>query len=106
MHVGDLGVVDTWIAARHAAQPFDSLAWRSGRPDVRGEMLTDLARRHRFVGGKLKTVTDLLGPPECYAYYDDMPCYGVQFDQAKYRLLFSVNHSDRPGTIIFVDLDK
>jgi hypothetical protein len=106
LHVGDLGVVDSWIAARHAARPFDSLAWKSAAHDVRGEMLTDLVRRHRFAGGRAKAVTDLLGPSECYAYYDDMPCYYVQFEQTKYRLVFSVNHSERPGTIIFVDLDN
>ena len=104
--VGDLGIIDSLLLARHSARPFDAVAWGSQDPVVRGEMLRDLARDHRFKGEQVSAVTALLGPSECYINYDDEPCYRVQVGADKYRLKFSVNHSGEIGKVHSVSIGK
>jgi hypothetical protein len=104
LRVGDLGVADSWLVKRHAGQRFDSLTWLSANPTLRGKMVSDLAAKHRFVGAQAVAVHQLLGPSQCYVSYDDEPCYELEYESAKYRLEFSVNHSDRPGQVLSVDV--
>jgi hypothetical protein len=105
LHVGDLGLWDSWLVRRHADQPFDSHAWQFAGPADRGRMLGDLFARNRFVGRQFDVVRQLLGPSVCYVGYDDEPCYEVEYDSEKYRVAFSVNHSDRIGEIYGVDVE-
>ena len=104
LRIGDLGVIDSWIARQHASKSFDPRSWSSGDPVSRGQMLSDLAASHRFVGTQASAIRELLGPSQCYVSYDDEPCYELQYGGAKYRLEFSVNHSDQAGQILSVNV--
>jgi hypothetical protein len=68
-------------------------------------MVADLLRQHDFIGHKNDEVFQLLGSPTCYSEYSDMPCYDVEFSEGDRRsLIFGVNHSDRYGTVIDLEL--
>jgi hypothetical protein len=106
VRIGDLGVADSLVARRHSGRTFNSSLWRSGDANTRGKMLADLAHTHQLVGVQASTIINLLGPSECYASYDDAPCYKIAFDGTKHQLQFSVNHSDKPGRVIDVSLGQ
>jgi hypothetical protein len=68
-------------------------------------MVADLLRHHDFIEHKNDEVFELLGSPTCYAYYEDEPCYTLEFsDSDRRNFIFGVNHSDRPGTVIDLQL--
>lgn len=56
-------------------------------------MLRDFAYKTRFVGQTPERITELLGPSECYADYEDQPCYNVIVSGAENTLVFHVAHS-------------
>jgi hypothetical protein len=102
--VGDLGPLDGRLAASNDKAEFDRGRWRTGDAWGRGEMLADLARRHRFVGQHRDSVESLLGRTQCYVHYEDEPCYRVELDGRQYDLQFDVNHSNHPGRVLGVGL--
>jgi hypothetical protein len=90
-------------AQRLGSATFTPDGWSAADARVRATMVADLLRGHDFLGRRHDTVTELLGPSTCYADYEDMPCYLVEVSGgARQRLVFGVNHSDRPGTVIDV----
>lgn len=104
--IGDLDPSATRLARADSAAQFDSSRWRSGNREARGEMLAAFAATHEIVGRSYRQVVDLLGPSECYADYEDQPCYWVRLGGRPYTLVFGVNHSDRPGTVVSVELEE
>jgi len=104
--IGDLGLADSVLALRHSGRAFHSALWQAKDPNARDQMVADLARGHQLTGVNTSAITSLLGPSECYVNYDDEPCYEFAFDGAKHRLEFSVNHSDQPGRVIDVSIEK
>jgi len=92
-------------AQRLGSATFTAEGWRNADSKLRATMVADLIKRHDFVGGKYEAVTGVLGASTCYADYDDIPCYLVEGVRGgRQQLVFGVNHSDRPGTVIHVSL--
>jgi hypothetical protein len=104
--VGDLGPLDGWRASQHGDRPFTPAAWRGADPAARGRMLASLATQHRLVGLPRDSVVALLGPGQCYVLYDDEPCYWLLLGGQPTQLAFGVNHSDAPGRIVSVSLER
>jgi hypothetical protein len=102
--LGDLSIRNRGLVRRHGTDSFDPIRWRASDKVDRGKMIADLMRKHRFIGSKNISVTDLLGPGDCYFSYEDEPCYGVEFEGRYYQLGFGVNHSNRPGEVVSVSL--
>ena len=67
-------------------------------------MVASLLQSRRFVGEKNTDVFRLLGERTCYIGYEDQPCYELILGDKWYFLVFSVNHSNAPGTITGIDL--
>lgn len=86
--VGEFGIVDSRIASAHEGLSFDPRLWRSGDVATRGQMVADLARRHRFIGMHPDSVKARLGPSECYVNQDGEPCYRVRFGHSDFQLEF------------------
>jgi hypothetical protein len=86
--VGELGIVDSRIASAHDGLPFDAQVWRSGDAAKRGQMVADLARRHRFIGMHADSVTARLGPSECSVMREGEPCYRLRLGHSDFHLEF------------------
>jgi hypothetical protein len=107
LRVGDLGLVDSRIAAKNGSRDFDLAAWHTRDPVVRGHMLAALAERHRFVGYHRDSVEALLGEGnDCYVGYEDEPCYELQLGHSAFELQFPVNHSSAFGRVLDMRLVK
>jgi hypothetical protein len=104
--IGDLNRSASRLVRADSAAEFDGVKWRSGDRALRGRMLADFAGRHALVGRHNREVVALLGPIECYADYEDVPCYFVQLDGRPFMLEFGVNHSDHPGMVIYARLEE
>lgn len=93
------------LIQRFESASFNKDLWSRGDPKSRAAMLADLFRKHDFIGRKNSDVFALLGPATCYADYEDVPCYVVEFGEGDKRsLAFSVNHSDDPGRVHSIGL--
>ena len=94
--VGDLGLADGRRAVAAGRDSFSIPVWRAGDLDIRGHMLADLARNHRFVGLSRDSTVALLGPSECYVVQDGDPCYRVELRGRAYDLQLPVKYWE-PG---------
>jgi hypothetical protein len=103
--VGEFGIVDSRIASAHGGLPFDARVWRDGDVAKRGQMVADLARRHRFIGMHPDSVTARLGPSECYVNQDGEPCYRVRLGHSDFHLEFHF-HASPARRISAVGLNK
>ena len=54
---------------------FSKASFKSGAPNVRGEMTADLILKKHFVGKPLTVVTQELGAPDGYYENDQIPAY-------------------------------
>ena len=104
--VGEFGVVDSRIASAHEGMTYDAPTWRSGDPVKRGQMVGDLARRHRFIGMHPDSVRARLGPFDCYAYQDGVPCYRLRLGHRDFQLEFPVHESSRPPRVLAIRLNR
>ena len=91
--VGEFGIVDSRIASAHDGLRFDAQVWRSGDAAKRGQMVADLARRHRFIGMHPDSVKARLGPSDCYVIQDGEPCYRVRLGHSDFNLEFHFHAS-------------
>ena len=103
--VGEFGIVDSRIASAHDGLRFDAQVWRSGDAVKRGQMVADLARRHRFIGMHPDSVTARLGPSECYVNQDGEPCYRVRLGHSDFHLEFHF-HASPSQRIYAIGLNK
>jgi hypothetical protein len=93
------------LIRKYESSKFSQEVWSAGDPKSRASMLGDLFRKHDFIGRKNGDVFALLGRSTCYADYEDVPCYVVEFGEGDRRsLAFSVNHSDDPGKVHSIGL--
>lgn len=104
--VGEFGVIDSRIASAHAGMTYDPQMWRAGDPVKRGQMLADLARRHRFIGMHPASVQARLGPFDCYAYQDGVPCYRLRLGHSDFQLELPVRESSRPPRVLAIRLNR
>lgn len=104
--VGEFGVIDSRIASAHEARRFSAQVWRGRDVAKRGQMVADLARRHRFIGMHRDSVVALLGEPECYEHPSDEPCYRLRLGHSDFELQFPVHASSSPPRILAVRLDR
>jgi hypothetical protein len=102
--LGDLSLGNRGIARRYGTVSFDPIRWQAADQAERGRMVADLMRKHRFLGLKNKSVFDLLGPSTCYLGSEDEPCYDIEFEGKSFQLGFGVNHSDKPGEVVYVSI--
>src|SRR5262245_54021347 len=82
--IGDLGLRDSLIASAHAEGTLDLTVWRSGDQAARGRMLAALAEQYRFRGFHRDSVESILGRGECYADYEDVPCYQLRLGHSNF----------------------
>lgn len=104
--VGEFGVIDSRIAAAHEGSRFSLQAWNSHDQAKRGQMVADLARRHRFIGMRRDSVVALLGQPECYEHVSEEPCYRLRLGHSDFELQFPVHASSNPRRILAIRLNR
>ncbi len=87
-------------------QPFDAAMWRNS-PERRANMLRSLGSGASFKGRTPQQITELLGPGDCYANYEDVPCYDAHAGDSQSHLVFHVAHSGAgKGTVTSVTLQQ
>ena len=93
--IGDLGLCASSVVplVQTDPLPFESDAWRRGGEEVRGRMVTDLARRYELEGVPAADLTRLLGRHTCYVHYEDEPCYLVELAGERRAFGMVVAHS-------------
>lgn len=104
--VGEFGVIDSRIASAHDGLTYDPQLWRGGDQLKRGQMVADLARRHRFIGMRPDSVQARLGKSDCYAYQDGVPCYRLRLGHSDFQLEFPVHASSRPPRVLAIRLNR
>jgi hypothetical protein len=104
--VGEFGVIDSRIASAHAGSTWDARIWRGGDRVKRGEMVASLASRHRFVGMHPDSVRARLGPPDCYAGQEVIPCYQLRLGHSDFQLEFPVQASTTTPRVLAIRLNK
>jgi len=101
--------LESWhvgLVRKNDSVEFKQEDWLAGGPIERGKMVASLLRSFKFKEMQNEEVFNLLGESQCYLYYDDEPCYLIQYGTDSYRLGFGINHSDYPGKVIWVGLTK
>ena len=87
-------------------QPFDAAVGRNS-PDRRADMLRNSGSGASFEGRTLEQITELLGPGECYAKYEGVPCYNAYIADSQSHLVFRVAHSGAStGAVTSVTLQQ
>ena len=104
--VGEFGVIDSRIASAHDGITFDPHVWRSGDLVKRGQMVADLARRHRFIGMPSDSVRARLGASDCHVDEVGVPCYRLQLGHSAFQLEFPVHASNRPQRVLAIRLNR
>ena len=104
--VGEFGVIDSRIASAHDESTYDPQLWRSGDQVKRGQMVADLARRHRFIGMQPDSVQARLGKFDCYAYQEGVPCYRLRLGHSDFQFEFPVHASSRPTRVLAIRLNR
>lgn len=104
--VGELGVIDSRIAAAHAGTRFSAQVWRTGGVDKRGQMVADLVGPRRFIGMRPDSVIAFLGTPDCNEFQPLVPCYRLRFGHSNFELQFPVHSSRNPPRILAVRLNR
>ncbi len=71
---------ETYMTAGQAQKKFgqasfDAAKFKTGREKTRGEMAADMLIKKTFNGKTLKSVADLLGPPDGYFENKGIPAY-------------------------------
>lgn len=85
---------------------FDKRIWKEPDPAQRRKMLASLFDRHTFVDKKNDYVYTLFGTSTSYYGYDEDPSYSIDLSGEQFQLQFGHNHSDSPGSIVHVVLEK
>jgi hypothetical protein len=104
--VGEFGVIDSRIASAHEGLTYDAQVWRSGDLVKRGQMVADLASRHRFIGLPPDSVEGRLGSSDCHANREVMPCYRLRMGHSDFQLEFPVHASSRPPRVLAIRLNR
>jgi hypothetical protein len=104
--VGEFGVVDSRIVSAHEGITYDAQTWRTGDQVKRGQMIADLARRHRFIGMHPDSLNSRLGPSDCYANQEVVPCYRLRLGHSDFQLEFPVHQSSRPPRVLAIRLNR
>jgi hypothetical protein len=104
--VGEFGVIDSRIASAHAGLTYDPQLWRTADVVKRGQMVADLASRHRFMGMHPDSVYARLGMGDCYVHQDGEPCYQIRLGHSDYQLWLPVQESRTSPRVSAVRLRK